>query len=101
FPDISLKIQYGILVAAKRLCGKWIGSRCASESQVDSVGIKRRKGSELFGHYERGMVWQHDPARSDADGSGFGRNVSDKNRSRGRRYAFHVVMFGEPVSGIP
>ncbi|MNN24775.1 hypothetical protein D3C81_1382170 [compost metagenome] len=55
-------------VAAQCTCGGVVGTRRATEAQVDASRIKRGQRAELLGDLQRRVVGQHDAAGADADG---------------------------------
>ncbi len=87
-------------VTAKGGCGTLIGTRCATNAQINPPGMQRIKGSELFGNHQRRMVGQHHATRTDTDGFGARRHMGHHDRCRGTGNAGHVVMFGQPIAMI-
>ena len=67
FKNVLREIFRGARVTTKRLHGDLIGSWSATESEIDSVGMQRRKCSELFSNSERRMIREHDAARTQTD----------------------------------
>jgi len=59
--DILRKgIDVGVEIAPQGACGELIGARCATDAQVDAVGMERGQCTELLRHHQRRMVRQHD-----------------------------------------
>ncbi len=54
----------------------------------------------MVGDGQRGVVRQHDPARTDADFTRSLRDVADRHRSGGAGDPNHVVMLGEPIAMV-
>ena len=75
-----------------------VPSRCPAKAEIDPAGIERGKRAKGLGHCEGCVVGQHDPARTDPDGRGQARDMSDQDRGCGRGNARHVVVFGKPVT---
>ena len=85
---------------AERSRGEAIGAGRASDSKIDTAGIKGFEGAELLSNDEGRVVGEHDPAGADANGFGGVGNVADENRRGGTGDAGHVVVFGEPEASI-
>ena len=77
-----------------------IGAGCTTQTQIDPARKKGRKGAELFGDDERGMVGQHDTAGADTDCCCCLRDLAYHHRCRRTGDAGHVVMLGQPVARV-
>ncbi|KAG1387428.1 hypothetical protein G6F58_013658 [Rhizopus delemar] len=64
----------------------------AAQTQVDTAWIQRFQGAELFRNDQRGMVGQHDAARTDPQRAGVAGHVADQHRRRAGRHAVDVVV---------
>ncbi|KAG0733776.1 hypothetical protein G6F23_013020 [Rhizopus arrhizus] len=68
----------------------------AAQTQVDTAWIQRFQGAELFRNDQRGMVGQHDAARTAPQRAGVAGHVADQHRRRAGRHAVDVVVFSQP-----
>ncbi len=87
-------------VTAQGAGGGHVGAGRTAQAQIDPPGEQGGKGAELFGHDQRCMVRQHDPARTHTDGAGCGRHLRNHNRRGRTGDAGHVVMLGQPIAVI-
>ena len=79
--------------------GGRIGSRRAPETEIDPPWKQRLERAELLGHDERCVIGQHDAAGADSDHLRAGGDVRDDDRGCRAGDAWHVVVFGQPVTG--
>ena len=77
-----------------------ICSRSASQTEINSSGIKTFESSELFGNHNRRVIRKHNSSRTDADFFRVSGNITDHNRSRRARNSRHIVMLGKPESFV-
>jgi hypothetical protein len=77
-------------------CSELVGARCATDAHINAARVKRLEHCELFGHNERSVVGQHDPAGSDMDLLSQRSEMRDEDGGRGARHAGHVVMLRNP-----
>ena len=90
-------IRFSAAQGARR---QLIRSRRAPQPEIDSSGKKRFKRAELLGNHKRGMVGQHDPARTDANLGRARSDMADDDRGSGAGDARHVVVFRQPETVI-
>ena len=77
-----------------------VGPGGAAQAQIDAPGGDGFQHAELFGHFQRRVMGQHDPGRPDADAVrrlGDGGHDDFRRRADDRRM---VVMFRYPEPGI-
>jgi hypothetical protein len=101
--QVSLKLQHVFWKAvgclrrpSERQHRGLVGPGGAAETEVDPPRMHRFEGPELFGDDEGGVVRQHDPAGTETDRLGVGRNVGDQDARGGRGDRGHVVVLGVP-----
>jgi hypothetical protein len=82
--------------AAQRQRGAHVGTRRATEAEVDPVGMQRLEHAEALGDRQRRVVGQHHAARADADALGVRGDVRDQRLGRRRRDGRDVVVLGHP-----
>ena len=80
----------------QRPVGHRITPRRPAQSEVDAARISGLQQGELFGHDERCVVGQHDPARTDPHPVRGGGDHGDQHRRVGGGHGRHVVVFGDP-----
>jgi hypothetical protein len=80
--------------------GQPIGSRCAPDSEVDAAGSDGLEHAELFSHFERGVVRQHDPRTAHTNPPRRRGNCGDQNFGCRADNAGSVVMLRDPVALI-
>ena len=86
--------------AAERGGGDRIGAGRPADPEVDAARMQRLEHAELLGHGQRGVVGQHEPARTEADGVGDRREVREQHRRRRAGDPRHVVVLGDPVAPV-
>lgn len=72
----------------------------AAQRQIDTAGEQRIQRAELLGDLQRGVVGQHDPARSDADAFRRPADMGQHHRCRRAAHALHAVMLGHPIAVV-
>ena len=87
-------------VAAQGAGGGLVGAGRAAEAEVDAAREQRFEGAELLGDYQRCVVRQHDAAGADTDARGGAGHVGNHDCGGGAGDAGHVVVLGEPVTGV-
>ena len=101
FHDILRKIIAGAVQRPPhRPRGDLIGTRRATQPQIDPARMQRRERAELLGDQQRSVIRQHDAAGADADAARAGRDMRQRDRGRGTGDARQVVMLGHPVAAI-
>ncbi len=97
---IGREVVGHVEIAPQRLRRAGVGARSAPEPEVDPVGIERGQRAEGFGHHQRRVVRQHDPARAHADARGVGGDMADQHRRCGRGDARHGMVLGKPEAAV-
>jgi len=72
----------------------------AADAEIDAVGKHGVQRAKDFRDFERGIVWEHDPAGAYADALGFGGGARDEDFGRGAGEEVHGVVFGVPEARV-
>jgi hypothetical protein len=62
--------------------------------------MQRIQSAELLGHHQRRVVGKHHSAGAETQPRGAGGEVGDQHRRRGTGDAVHVVVLGDPETGV-
>lgn len=89
-----------VQIPSQRSHGLEVATGSSPQAEIDSSGKHRFQCSELFCHYQRGMVGQHDAAAAHANRFRSGRNMADQHSRCRARQPFDRVMFRQPVAGV-
>ena len=86
--------------ATKRPRRHRVGSRRASQRQIDAAGKERLERAELLGDDERRVIRQHDAAGAHTYRRRLPCHGADDDRGGRARDRRNVVMLGQPVAVI-
>ena len=77
-----------------------IAAGCTTEPQIYAPGRECIQHAKLLGHFERGVVRQHDACTAKADALGARRDRCQQDFGRGACNAGQIVMLADPEPGV-
>jgi hypothetical protein len=87
-------------IAAQGVGFELASAGSAADAEIDAVGKHGVESAKDLRDFERGVVWEHDSTRPDANASGFGSGAGDEDLGRGAGEEVHGVMLGVPEAGV-